>query len=113
MFDTYPNRFSQFLLWQLNKSGKLKPCGRLGKKTRIWQQSDIDRYLTRFENNNNAPQRPINNQKQGLDPKEAQELGDKLDLIIALLERIDSNLTKAITNLSQREYIVKIKQADS
>lgn len=44
---TYP--ISITTLWRLEKRGELKPCGRIGKKTRVYRQSAIEAYLERFE----------------------------------------------------------------
>lgn len=49
ILETYPNKFSLPTLYRLDKRGELKPCGRIGKKTRVWKQSSIENYLEREE----------------------------------------------------------------
>ena len=45
----YPNLFSATTLWRLDKRGELKPCGRIGKKSRIYLRETVENYLMRDE----------------------------------------------------------------
>jgi predicted DNA-binding transcriptional regulator AlpA len=47
ILELYPRKFSLSTLHRLAKDGELKPCGRIGKKTRVWKQSSIENYLER------------------------------------------------------------------
>jgi len=47
----YPNLFSRSTLWRLAKRGELKPCGKIGNKTKIYLRENAENYLMRDELN--------------------------------------------------------------
>lgn len=49
IFEEFPNKFSISTLYRLDKRNELKPCGRIGNKTKLWKKSAIEAYLQRYE----------------------------------------------------------------